>query len=270
MAGMTRAVLKEVSEDPLEIRNSLSPRLQDVLDALTTSGQSEKEIARTLGLSRHTVHDYVKDLFARFDVRTRPELTALLLPAPNTSRQNDEVSSVSVADANEQVNYCVNLLRERGFIIRSAELAEDLMRNRKGFVVLSLLLVLAAGPAVFLHDRISRASLEADVSGFTRPPAPEVLLPDEPIYPRRLEVLPRISGEWTAAGRVQHHDHVGWEGPDGSEVRIGHEKLMPGRHVMYKAGMLYVRSGTGRDDVVVKITIDRPFRQQSSEPAQAE
>jgi len=53
----------------------LSPRLREVLDLLL-QGHSEKQVARELELSRHTVHDYVKELYHRLDVSSRSELLA--------------------------------------------------------------------------------------------------------------------------------------------------------------------------------------------------
>ncbi|WP_168219080.1 response regulator transcription factor [Limnoglobus roseus] len=60
-----------LSDDP--IWQGLTPRLRDVLMALR-SGDSEKQIALRLGLSRHTVHEYVGALYRRFGVSSRPEL----------------------------------------------------------------------------------------------------------------------------------------------------------------------------------------------------
>ena len=60
-----------------ELRSSLSPRLaQTVIFVL--EGQSEKEIASQLGVSPHTVHVYMKNLYRHFQVSTRTELMALL------------------------------------------------------------------------------------------------------------------------------------------------------------------------------------------------
>jgi FixJ family two-component response regulator len=56
----------------------LAPRLQETLRALMT-GASEKQIADTLGVSKHTLHQYVKTLYRRFAVSSRPELMAKLL-----------------------------------------------------------------------------------------------------------------------------------------------------------------------------------------------
>jgi DNA-binding CsgD family transcriptional regulator len=53
--------------------SSLPPRLRRVLEALST-GASEKQIAAQLGLSPHTVHQYVKGLFRRYRVHSRMEL----------------------------------------------------------------------------------------------------------------------------------------------------------------------------------------------------
>jgi DNA-binding CsgD family transcriptional regulator len=54
----------------------LPPRLRQVVD-LFCQGNSEKQVAAKLGLSRHTVHNYVKELHRRFGVASRGELLAL-------------------------------------------------------------------------------------------------------------------------------------------------------------------------------------------------
>lgn len=54
---------------------ALPPRLTRVLCELLT-GDSEKEIANRLALSRHTVHEYIKEIYARLDVCSRSELMA--------------------------------------------------------------------------------------------------------------------------------------------------------------------------------------------------
>lgn len=53
----------------------LSPRLRDTLACLL-EGDSEKQAAARLGLSRTTLHQYVTALYRRFDVRSRAELLA--------------------------------------------------------------------------------------------------------------------------------------------------------------------------------------------------
>lgn len=56
----------------------LPPRLQDTLRGLA-NGRSEKQIAADLGLSPHTVHEYVKALHRHFGVQSRSELLALCI-----------------------------------------------------------------------------------------------------------------------------------------------------------------------------------------------
>jgi DNA-binding CsgD family transcriptional regulator len=57
---------------------ALSPRLEETLRGLL-AGLAEKEIAAHIGISQHTVHDYVKELYARFHVASRAQLLAALL-----------------------------------------------------------------------------------------------------------------------------------------------------------------------------------------------
>ncbi len=62
-------------------RGGLSPRQGAVLDRLLT-GQSEKEIAASLGLTVNTVHGYVKEVFRHLRVHSRHELMALWIHPP--------------------------------------------------------------------------------------------------------------------------------------------------------------------------------------------
>jgi DNA-binding CsgD family transcriptional regulator len=54
---------------------TIAPRQVQTLELLLT-GLSEKEIAKNLKISRHTVHVYVKSLYKRFNVNSRGELLA--------------------------------------------------------------------------------------------------------------------------------------------------------------------------------------------------
>lgn len=63
--------------DPALLRG-LPPRLQDTLRGLA-KGRSEKQIAADLGISPHTVHEYVKALHRHFGVQSRSELLARCL-----------------------------------------------------------------------------------------------------------------------------------------------------------------------------------------------
>ncbi len=57
---------------------ALSPRATQTLRELL-GGASEKEIADRMGLSAHTVHQYVKSIYRAFGVRSRAELMARCL-----------------------------------------------------------------------------------------------------------------------------------------------------------------------------------------------
>ena len=67
---------ERIAAEPSLDRRPLAPRVKQTLDLLL-AGQSEKQIARALRLSPHTVHDYVKTLYRDFEVTTRAELLAL-------------------------------------------------------------------------------------------------------------------------------------------------------------------------------------------------
>jgi DNA-binding CsgD family transcriptional regulator len=58
-----------------EATADLPPRMLQALQGLL-AGQSEKEVAAEMGISTHTVHDYVKALHTKFRVRSRGELLA--------------------------------------------------------------------------------------------------------------------------------------------------------------------------------------------------
>lgn len=55
--------------------STLSPRLQQTFQCLV-EGDSEKRVARRLGLSKATVHEYVMALYRHFRVNSRAELLA--------------------------------------------------------------------------------------------------------------------------------------------------------------------------------------------------
>jgi DNA-binding CsgD family transcriptional regulator len=60
------------------------PRLQRVLRCLL-DGRREKEVARQLGLSQHTVHQYVKMIYKELKVGSRAELLAQWVQLPDPS-----------------------------------------------------------------------------------------------------------------------------------------------------------------------------------------
>lgn len=61
--------------DLTETADVLRPRHKETLEWLLT-GATEKEIAVGLGLSVHTVHQYVKAIYRRFGVTSRAQLMA--------------------------------------------------------------------------------------------------------------------------------------------------------------------------------------------------
>jgi DNA-binding NarL/FixJ family response regulator len=60
----------------------LPARVQETLDCLL-DGDSEKQAAARMGLSRETVHQYVKALYRHYRVASRAELLARVLRRPN-------------------------------------------------------------------------------------------------------------------------------------------------------------------------------------------
>lgn len=72
---LARLWRRDVLRQAKEPSSDLPPRLSQTLDALL-EGDSEKEIAAKLDLSRHTIHNYVKALHQRFQVSSRGELLA--------------------------------------------------------------------------------------------------------------------------------------------------------------------------------------------------
>jgi DNA-binding CsgD family transcriptional regulator len=58
--------------------SDLSPRLRQTLGAML-EGDSEKQLAARLGLSRDTIHEYVRRIYRHFGVSTRAELLAYFL-----------------------------------------------------------------------------------------------------------------------------------------------------------------------------------------------
>lgn len=67
---------REAHAAPPELRD-MAPRLRQTC-TLLMRGLSEKEVAAELDLSTHTVHQYVKELYRRMQVRSRGELHARL------------------------------------------------------------------------------------------------------------------------------------------------------------------------------------------------
>lgn len=66
------------SASPCPASANLTRRVRQALELLL-AGKSEKEVADAMGISPHTVHQYVKVLYREYRVRSRSELLASLL-----------------------------------------------------------------------------------------------------------------------------------------------------------------------------------------------
>lgn len=73
LGARVRAVMPGACDDP-----GISPRERQTLGHLL-AGDSEKQVARKLGISPHTVHVHVKRLYRHFEVSSRGELLARCL-----------------------------------------------------------------------------------------------------------------------------------------------------------------------------------------------
>ncbi len=74
--------------DPLPA--TLSPRLRQTLQLLL-AGHAEKQIAARMTLSRHTVHQYIRNLYRRVNVCSKAELLAKLLAKAPAGRMTFDI-----------------------------------------------------------------------------------------------------------------------------------------------------------------------------------
>lgn len=72
---LTYSRQRSSADIPIQMVALLSPRMRQTLDGLL-AGDSGKQIAHKLSLSRHTIHVYVKALYKGFGVSSRGELLA--------------------------------------------------------------------------------------------------------------------------------------------------------------------------------------------------
>ena len=80
VAELCRLIEEQVRPRP-DPTAGLTPRHLQTLQRLL-AGDSEKEVAVRLGVSRHTVHVYVSGLYRHFDVSSRGELLARFVRQP--------------------------------------------------------------------------------------------------------------------------------------------------------------------------------------------
>lgn len=65
---------------PSPVRSVLTPAQMKVLACLL-EGMIEKEVGVKLGISHHTVHNHVREIYAHLNVRSRGELMARFIPS---------------------------------------------------------------------------------------------------------------------------------------------------------------------------------------------
>jgi DNA-binding CsgD family transcriptional regulator len=75
---LARHVGTALVSEPAEPFLYVPPRLRQIMDCLL-EGDGEKQVALRSGLSRHTVHDYIKGLYRRLGVCGRAEFMAFCL-----------------------------------------------------------------------------------------------------------------------------------------------------------------------------------------------
>ncbi len=79
-APIARKVVQSLQAAPARVNENaeLSPREREVLDGLS-EGQAYKQIADRLGVSIHTVRNYIRRIYEKLHVQTRTEAVARFL-----------------------------------------------------------------------------------------------------------------------------------------------------------------------------------------------
>ena len=90
VAEFCRLVGEQVGR-PAAVGEGLPPRMRQTLERLL-AGDGEKQIAARLGVSRHTVHVYVKGLYRHYDVCSRGELLARFVRGAGAAGQESPTS----------------------------------------------------------------------------------------------------------------------------------------------------------------------------------
>ena len=87
VAEFCRLVGEQLGAESPAGGGALPPRVRQTLE-LILAGDGEKQIALRMGVSRHTVHVYIKSLYRHYEVSSRGELLARFVrrsssPAPS-------------------------------------------------------------------------------------------------------------------------------------------------------------------------------------------
>jgi DNA-binding CsgD family transcriptional regulator len=85
------------------VRTRLTPAQLRVLACLV-EGMTEKEAARALAISPHTVHNHVRDIYLHLKVRSRGELMAKFIQANRSTAIDYEIPFQSTAHPNQEAN----------------------------------------------------------------------------------------------------------------------------------------------------------------------
>lgn len=228
------------------LRQKVTERQEEVLDLLL-AGQSEKQIARALDMSQHTVHGHVVCLYRIFDVATRSELLSKLLGAAQPPAKRI---------AHTEMVLEVDVLRARRVIVddldaRTAYIRKLFRTAPTGFKVTAASLVvlgIIGGSSVAMRDN--------------RPPAePPAQVADNP-YPwdfRYNLFTPGKSG-WMEATWIEVGDILDFEIARGAiDIKIGNEVFSPldGDSLeVANRGVLWVR-GVGSNPVETSIYVNK-------------
>jgi DNA-binding NarL/FixJ family response regulator len=96
IAEFCRLLGAEFSKPPPDPTAGLAPRHVQTLERML-KGDSEKQVARHLEVSPHTVHVYIKVLYRHFRVSSRGELLALFVRAPDAMIRAEAARILSAA-----------------------------------------------------------------------------------------------------------------------------------------------------------------------------
>ena len=156
-------------------------------------------------MTQHTLHEYVKELYKAFGVSARGELLSRFIWDPIEPGEE-----LSAKDADPQVAYCVNLLTQRGFIVRYAIAAQALVNERRGLAsvlaVLALGLLMSAGSLYWLTTGDEEPTAGTGIEWYSNQFPMD--LPET-----TFEIAPRPDPEWQPLRMVYTGSRLRWTAP---------------------------------------------------------
>lgn len=122
---------------PFSVDVHLSPRDSAVLSALR-DGLSEKQVARRLGISRHTVHVYIRRVYRRYDVSSIGELLAIWASENAWGQRSRDLTS---PQGNQAPSIAEELARAAEHLSRAPQAAgrEDADSATRGAIAAALI-----------------------------------------------------------------------------------------------------------------------------------